>query len=141
MKIAVAIIQTLLIFLIPLLIQKYKNRKFVKLAGTIGIAYLSGLLIALIRYLLSSAGVDIPLSAAVSEYGSYVAIAIAIPLLLFCTNLKAIKKLSKPTIIAFATLMVTVIVVTIGAFFIFRGVMDEAYGQAGMALAGLLLLL
>ena len=133
MKIAVAIIQALLIILVPLLIQKYKNCKLVKLAGTTGVAYLFGLLIALIRYLLSLAGVDIPLSSAVSEYGSHVAIAIAIPLLLFCTNLKAIKKLSKPTIIAFGTLIVTVLVVTVGAFFIFRGVMDEAYGQAGMA--------
>ena len=134
MGIAVAIVQVLLMFLVPLFIQKHKNCKFFKLAGTIGVAYLFGIIIALIRYLLSLAGVNIPISSTVSEIGSHVAIAVAIPLLLFCTDLKAIKKLSKPVIIAFATLVVTVLVVSVGAFFIFRGVIDEPAGQTGMAI-------
>ena len=133
MAIAVMIIQILLILGVPLLILKFKDCKFFKLAGTIGIAYLLGIVIALIRYALSFAGVNIPINSDVGEIGSYVAIAIAIPLLLFCSNLKATRKLSKQVIIAFSILTGSVILVSTGSFFIFRKVLENSAEYAGMA--------
>ena len=134
MEIFVAILQVVLMFVVPLIILKFKNTKFVKLAGTIGVAYLAGIIIALIRFGLSFAGVQIPINADVGEIGSHVAIALAIPLLLFCTDLKATKKLSKPIIKGFSILLCTVVVVVTASFFIFRGVMANAAENAGMAI-------
>ena len=134
MEIFVAILQVVLMFVVPIIILRFKNSKFVKLAGPIGVAYLAGILIALIRFGLSFAGVNIPINATIGEVGSHVAIALAIPLLLFCTDLKATKKLSKPIIKGFAITVCTVVVVVVCAFFAFRGVMDHAAENAGMTI-------
>ena len=134
MAIFVVIMQVVLMFVVPLIILKFKDNKFVKLAGPIGVAYLAGIIIALIRYALSFAGVQIPINATIGEVGSHVAIAIAIPLLLFCTDLKATRKLSKPIIKGFAIEVCTVVVVVVCAFFAFREVMAYTAENAGMAI-------
>ena len=133
MEIAVSIIQLILIFVVPLLILKFRSCKLFKLCGTIGAAYLIGILISLIRFGLSFAGVNIPINSDIGEIGSYVCIAIAIPLLLFSSNLKAIKSLSKTVLIAFSILTVSVVVVSASAFFIFKNVLPHSAEYAGMA--------
>ncbi len=113
------LLHIILIFVIPYLIIRFKNFKLTKIFGTIGMAYFFGLLIAGIIFGLNKLGVDFHISEDIGEIGSYAAIAIGIPLLLFGANLKEAKKLSKPVIKSFITLIISVIFVTTLTFFFY----------------------
>ncbi len=106
------ILQILLIFVVPYLIIRFKNFKLTKLIGTIGMAYLLGLIVAGFIFLLYKLNIDFHLNTDIGEIGSYAAIAIGIPLLLFGSNLKEAKKLSKPVIKSFFALIISVVFVT-----------------------------
>ncbi len=116
----VALVQILLIFIVPYLIIRYKNFKFTKIFGTIGMAYFFGIVLAGLLYLLQLIGLNIKFDSDIGEIASFVAIGIGIPLLLFSANLKEAKKLSKPVVISFSALVVAVIVVA-SLTFIFYG--------------------
>lgn len=133
MSVAIAIIQVLLIIFIPLLLMKFRNKKAISFLGTIGWAYLIGILLALIMFLLNKLGINLSFNADISEYGSHIAIAVAIPLLLFSTNLKSIKALSKKSIGSFALLTASVIVVSVITGIVLSGKLDISSKLAGMA--------
>lgn len=125
-------LQVILIFLIPYIIIRFKDFKLTKMLGTIGMAYLSGLFLALLLYLINLAGLNINISKDVGEISSFGAIAIGIPLLLFSSNLKQAKKLSKMVLIAFSILIVSVVLVTSIVFYLFtKDIPNGAYLSAG----------
>lgn len=113
------LLHIILIFVIPYLIIRFKNFKLTKIFGTIGMAYFFGLLIAGIIFSLNKLGINFHISEDIGEIGSYAAIAIGIPLLLFGANLKEAKKLSKPVIKSFITLIISVVFVTTVTFFFY----------------------
>lgn len=113
------ILQLILIFVIPYLIIRFKEFKLTKIFGTIGIAYFLGLVIAIIIFGLNELGISFMLNADIGQIGSYAAIAIGIPLLLFGSNLKEAKKLSKPVLKSFGSLIVAVLIVSTLTFFFY----------------------
>lgn len=133
MTIAVSVVQVLAMFGLPLLIIKLKDKKPVKAIGTVGAAYLIGIVIALIIFALKKLGVNVSLSTDVGEIGSHAAIGVAIPLLLFGTDLVALKRLSGRTLGAFGLLTASVIVVSVCCSFAFGSVVEDSGKLAGMA--------
>lgn len=128
----IIVLQVILIFLIPYIIIRFKDFKLTKMLGTIGMAYFSGLFLALLLYLINLAGLNINISKDVGEISSFGAIAIGIPLLLFSSNLKQAKKLSKMVLIAFSILIVSVVLVTSIVFYLFaKDIPNGAYLSAG----------
>ncbi len=132
--IVIDIIQTILIFGIPLLILNLRKNKIVKFIGMIGVSYLCGILLSLILFVLNISGVTISLNNDISEIGSYVAIAVAIPLLLFNANLKESLKLSKVIGKAMLALIISLILVTIIMFLIFNERIANVNILSGMAI-------
>lgn len=115
----VDILQILLIFIIPYLIIRFKDLKITKVFGTIGIAYFLGIVVALIIFLLNEFGVNFSLNSDIGETGSFAAIAIGIPLLLFGSNLQEAKKLSKVVLKSFLALIISVVLVSTVVFFVY----------------------
>ena len=111
------ILQIILIFVIPYLIIRFKEFKPTKIFGTIGMAYFFGLIVALVIFLLNKLNIDIHLNTDIGEIGSYAAIAIGIPLLLFGANLHEARKLSKMVLKSFLALIVSVVLVTSITFY------------------------
>lgn len=133
MEIAAIIIQIVIIFGLPLLLLKFRNTKPIKTIGTVGAAYLCGIIIALIVFGINKAGLEFSFNSDVGEIGSHAAIGIAIPLLLFSTDFVALKRLSKRSLGSFGLLTVSVILVSVASCFIFGGVVDDSGKLAGMA--------
>lgn len=133
MNILIIIIQILIIFLLPYLLIKLREKKVIKTFGTIGAAYFIGIMISLLLFLFRKAGVSITLDADVSQVCSYLAIGVAIPMLLFSTNLKTVKKLSKKVMISFGLMMASVVAVSIIVGFSMKGVLPSSNILSGMA--------
>ena len=132
MNTIVAVIQLIAIFLVPALILRFRNGPVTRLAGPIGTAYLLGMVVALGVWLLNLSGVEFSLNADVGEIGSYVAIGVAIPLLLFGCNLAQVKRLTRPVVLSYSALVVSVVLVA--------GVTSYVYGhrfQDGRALCAM----
>lgn len=129
----VAVLQAAALLGVPALIMRMRNLKPVRAIGTIGASYLAGIVVALIFFGLAKAGVNVSLNADVGEIGSHAAIGVAIPLLLFSANLREAKKLSRPVIISFFSLISSVVAVSVAVFFIYAR--DIRYGAelSGMA--------
>lgn len=130
------ILQILMIFIIPYLIIRFKEFKLTKIFGTIGMAYFFGLVVAAIIFGLNSLNVQFNLNSDIGEIGSYAAIAIGIPLLLFGANLQEAKKLSKMVLKSFVALIISVILVTTITFFVYgRTIIDgDALSAAAIGL-------
>ena len=133
MGIAITIVQVLIIIGLPLLLRKVREKQPVKFIGTVGMAYLSGIILALIAFGIRQAVPEFKFNKDVGEIGSYVAIGIAIPLLLFGTDFKSLKRLSKNALISSGLLMGSVIVVAVCCTFIFSSVLPDSPYFAGMA--------
>ena len=129
----ISVLQIIMIFGVPLLILNLRNNKFIKIIGMVGATYLLGIIIALINFSLNKMGIEISLNKDISEIGSYVAIAVAIPLLLFNTNLKKSLKLSKVVGKAMLSLLISLIVVTTLTFILLKGKLEDANVLSGMA--------
>ncbi len=134
MDIVIMIIQVALIIIIPWLLMKFRDKKAISFLGTIGWAYLIGIALAGLMFLLNKCGLDISFSGEISEYGSHIAIAIAIPLLLFSTNLKSVKALSKKSLGSFGLLTISVVVVAIIVGICLNGVLPISDKLAGMSI-------
>lgn len=134
MEIFLAIIQILAIFGIPLLLLSFRNLKIVKWLGMIGTAYGLGILVSIFFFILKKCGVNASLNTDIGEIGSYLAIGIAIPLLLFSTNLKEIKKLSKTVLLSFLGLTISLLIVTTITFFAMNKKMENSDILGGMAI-------
>ncbi|MGD9909725.1 MAG: DUF819 family protein [Candidatus Izemoplasmatales bacterium] len=128
-----SIIQTISVFLIPLLIIKYHRFVLTKLFGTIGMAYLLGILVSFIVYLLNHLGLNIVPNADIGQIGGYLAISIAIPLLLFSSNLKEVKKLSKTVLVSFLSVIVSVVIVTSITFYVYARTINHGGELSAMA--------
>ncbi len=129
-----SIVQVIAIFLVPLIIIRYHRFKLTKLIGTIGMAYLLGLLVALIVFGLRKAGLTINQNQDIGEIGSHLAISIAIPLLLFSANLKEAKKLSKSVLVSFGSVIFSVIIITTITFYLYGKTLDNGAELSGMAI-------
>ncbi len=133
MDIAIALVQLVAIFAVPALIMRWRNNRLTRFIGTVGTAYLLGILVALAVWAVNLAGVEFSLNSDVGEIGSYVAIGLAIPLLLFGTKLSEVRRLSVPVLISFGALAVSVCAVCIGAGLIFGDRVFEGEKLSAMA--------
>ena len=115
----VSVLQLLAIFLVPAVLIRFRRKRPLSLIGTVGSAYFLGLLIALIVALINKAGVAFSLNADVGEIGSYAAIGVAIPLLLFSTDFREIKRLAKPVLLSFGALVLSVSIVSALAYYLY----------------------
>ena len=114
-----SIVQILSIFLVPVLIIKYHNFVISRWLGTIGTAYVFGILVAVLIFVLNRLGLNIVPNSDVGEIGSHLAISIAIPLLLFSANLKEARKLSKTVLLSFGSLITSAIIVSAITFYVY----------------------
>ena len=130
----VTIIQTLAIFIVPILIIKYSNSFLTKWIGTIGTAYFLGIVVALLILLMNSLGLSITLNTDVGEIGSHAAIALGIPLLLFGANLMETKKLSTIVLKSFLSLIISAVVVSSLVFVFYAKNVDDGAALSGMAI-------
>ncbi len=130
----IAFVQLLAIFIVPILILRHSDFVITRWFGTIGAAYLAGILVALIVYLLNVFGLSLSLSTDVGEIGSHLAISIAIPLLLFSANLKEAKKLSKTVLLSFMSLIISTIFVSTIVFLFYAKQMEYGAELSGMAI-------
>lgn len=128
------ILQIVAIFTIPLLIIKYHQFKLTKLIGTIGMAYLLGILWSLFVFLFNSIGLTIVPNEDIGQIGGYVAISIAIPLLLFSANLREVRKLSKTVLISFGSVIVSVIIVTTITYYVYARTLVHGGELSAMAI-------
>jgi len=119
MPILISVLQLISIFAIPALILKYRDKPLNRRFGAIGMAYFWGLAVALGVYALNRLGVSFSLNADIGEIGSYVAIGVAIPLLLFGCSFKQIKRLTKPVLLSFLSLACAVVITTAAVYYIF----------------------
>jgi uncharacterized membrane protein len=130
----IIIIQTIAIFLVPIFILRFSNFFITKWIGTIGTAYLLGIIVALLILLFNTIGLSITLNTDVGEIGSHVAIALGIPLLLFGANLMETKKLSKVVLKSFLSLIISAIVVSSLVFAVYAKNIENGAELSGMAI-------
>ena len=128
------LIMLVLIFIVPILIIKHHNFIITKWIGTIGSAYLFGIILATIIYLIGTLGLDIMPSTDTGEISGILAISIAIPLLLFSANLIEAKKLSKTVLKSSLSLIISAIIVSSLTFFIYGKTIGFGAELSGMAI-------
>ena len=129
----ISIIQLAAVLIVPLLIQKYRNGWLTRTFGTIGMAYFYGLLVSALVWLVNVCGADFALNSDIGEIGSYAAIGVAIPLLLFSTDLREVRRLTKTVLLSFGSLIAAVILTTAAAGWLFAG--QIPWGRALSAMA------
>lgn len=134
MSVFLIVLQISAIFIVPVLIIRYSNLFITKAIGTIGTAYLLGIIISVIIFFLNSAGLDVSVNKDVGEIGSHLAISIAIPLLLFSANLKEVRKLSKTVLKSFGSLIVSAILVSSIVFYVYAKNLPNGAELSGMAI-------
>ena len=100
----ISLIQLAAVLLVPLAILKYRNNRLTRLFGTIGMAYFYGLLVSAAVWAVNACGVPFSLNSDIGEIGSYAAIGVAIPLLLFSTDLREVGRLTKTVLLSFGSL-------------------------------------
>jgi uncharacterized membrane protein len=128
------IIMLILIFIVPIAIIKYSDFVITKWIGTIGSAYLFGILVAVLIYVVGELGLDIRPSTDTGEISGIVSISIAIPLLLFSANLIEAKKLSKTVLKSALSLVLSAVIVTSITFFIYGKTIGFGAELSGMAI-------
>ncbi|MCK4551965.1 MAG: DUF819 family protein [Tenericutes bacterium] len=128
------ILQIILIFVVPYLLIRFKDFKLTKIFGTIGMAYFFGLVVAGIVFTLNKLNVEFHLNTDIGEIGSFAAIAIGIPLLLFSSNLKEAKKLSKMVLKSFIALIISVVFVTTIVFAVYGHTLFEGDALSASAI-------
>ena len=128
------ILMLILIFIVPILIIRYSDFFITKWIGTIGSAYLFGIILASLIYLIGEFGLDIMPSTDIGEISGIVSISVAIPLLLFSANLIEARKLSKTVLKSSLSLIISALVVTSIAFFIYGKTIGFGAELSGMAI-------
>ncbi len=133
-EIVIIAIQVICIFLIPFLIIRFRNNKLTKWIGTIGMAYLLGIIFSLVIFLLKKMGVELTLNKDAGEILSHVAIGISIPLLLFSNNIKQTMKLSKTVLLSFLSVVISVVLVSVFVFIFHAKNIQYGAELSGMAI-------
>jgi len=122
----VTILMLLIIIFLPRLIMLASSRSSIlKTLGPVFLCYLSGIILS---FPLKNWGADMTLAADFSS----VLVLIGMPLILFSADLPALKKLARPMIISFMMCTVSVIIISIAAFFIFKGSGSDPQNISGM---------
>lgn len=102
-----------------------KRIKFLNTIGAIALCYALGFVFSVI---------PIPYDKALTQTVASVIVALAIPLILFTVDLGGVKKLAKKTILSFALVIISTVVVSCCAFFVAnRAGLQNASQLAGMA--------
>ncbi len=110
----------LLIVLLPWAAMKLAEKvPVLNKLGSVFLCYALGLILS---FPLKAMGSDLVLASDVSS----VLVCIAMPLILFSTNLPALRKLAKPMLGSFALNALSVLIMAAVFFFIFRGVLPDA---------------
>lgn len=109
----IAVLQMIACFGVPVLILRRREKGLTKLLGTIAMAYLWGILLALAVWLCNRFGLSVKLSADVGQIGSYVCIGLAIPLLMFSTDLGQVRRLTGKVLLSFGLLIASVAAVVL----------------------------
>lgn len=127
-------LQIVAFFFVPVLIIRYHNFILTKWLGTIGTAYALGIIVAIVFFSLRAIGFDAYINETVGQVASYLAIAIAIPLLLFSANLKEARKLSKTVLKSFASLIISAVFVSSVVYYVYAHNIDNGDVLSGMAI-------
>lgn len=130
------ILNFVLLLAIPAVLIRWRNKKLIRLVGPIGMAYFLGLFVSILIYVLQNAGLSVQIDTSIGESLSFVAIAVAIPLLLFSANLGEARKLSKMVLKAFLSLFIAVAIASAVGFFAVGRLLPYGAELSGMA-AGL----
>ena len=133
MNTLVAVLQGFAVLAVPALIMRLRNNRLTKLIGTVGTAYLCGIFVAAVVWVVNLCGIDFSLNSDIGEIGSYVAIGLAIPLLLFGTKLSEVRRLSKPVLISFGSLCLAVCIVCLAAGLFLGEIIPDGKRLASMA--------
>ncbi len=116
----------ILYFTVPILIMYLElNFSFVKKIGGVLLAYIVGIIIG-------TTSLPMLIGEDAQELISTIAIAFALPLLLFSMNIKAWAKQIKTTMLSLLTGVLSLLIVVIVGFFAFRNVIPELWKIAGM---------
>ncbi len=119
------IVQIILIIGLPFLITRVVNKNSVlKFIGPILLAYIAGIILSSIP----NSPWDKALSMSISE----VAVLIAIPIVLMCTDLIKWFRLAKSTVISFLLVLISALIAALFSAYVFRGFGDEYWKVAGM---------
>lgn len=122
----ITIIMLLIIAFLPRLIMLAASKfSLLNTLGPVFLCYLTGILLS---FPLKNWGADMSLAADFSS----ILVLIGMPLILFSADLPALKRLAKPMIISFMMCAVSVIIVAIVAFFIFKGTVPDSQNISGM---------
>lgn len=112
--------------LLPILILHLCHKfRFVHKLGAVVVAYIIGLLIG-------NSGLLPVESPKAQELLSNITIPVAIPLMLFSTNLREVFRLARATFLSLLVGLVSVILVVVAGFFIFRHSIPEAWKVSGL---------
>lgn len=113
MTLALTIIAIICIFGLPVpIVWLTRKNKILGAIGAIAICYLVGFAFSTIGF--SGTSYDKGLTSNIA----YVLVALSIPLILFSIDLRAVKKLTKGTVIGYSLCIVSVIIVAVAMFFI-----------------------
>ncbi len=119
------ILQVILIVGLPFLLTwAAKVSKTLRFVGPILLAYIAGILLANIP--------GIPWDRSLAQTISEVAVPIAIPLILMCTDLIKWFKLAKSTVVSFVLVLISALLASIVASLVFRNSVDTPWKLAGM---------
>lgn len=99
--------------------------RFINKLGAVVVAYIMGLLMGNLG-LLPTEGAE------TQELLSNIAIPLAIPLMLFSTNLREVFKMAHTVFVSLMVGVLSVVVVVVTGFFIFRGAVPEAWKVSGL---------
>lgn len=104
-----------------LMVSLSKRVRLLGILGPVFLCYAAGFLLSLV----------IPETSLAMDI-SEVLIPIAIPLILFSADLSSVKRLAKPMLNSFLLMIGAVVAVACAAYFLFRGILPQAYKYAGM---------
>lgn len=122
----VSVLLILTVLFVPRLMQLLASR--VKLLGRLGPVFLCYAVGLLLSFAFRALNADLSLA----EDMASVLVLIAMPLVLFGTDLPALKRLAKPMIVSYSINIFAVIATAVAAFFIFRAVVPDASIVSGM---------
>ena len=127
------IIDIIFVFLMSFLILKFSRTKAVSFLGTVGSAYVIGILYSIIVFALRKAGIFESRDTTALELLGYLGIAVGIPLLLFSSNIKYVFKLSGRVFLAYMLLIVSAVIVSIVWFLLYTRKITDGDILTGMA--------
>ncbi|NLU32866.1 MAG: DUF819 family protein [Clostridiaceae bacterium] len=120
------IVMLLVIILLPRLIMLLISKvPFLATLGPVFFCYFLGLLLS---WPMKAIGADMTLASDLSS----VLVCVAMPLILFSADLPALKKLARPMTVSFSLGTISVIIVAVAAYFVFRNSVHDAANISGM---------